>query len=130
MKSIGENGISWCQIWCKKNRCYAHVPGASGDIVPFTEKRWRTFLSAVDIWSDLVGNQADLARSFVRDHGLHCSACESALPVPETGGCHAVCYRYFTDSTKQKRAQTAKQKHQNVTQSSGKFKSSLQIHHE
>ena len=89
-----------------KNTCFAHSFGVSGVIKPFTIKRWSTFLKSVDKWKDLVGYQADIARAFVRDHGGDIST----LPVPEVGGCHETCYKYFTDSTKQKRGETNKEK--------------------
>lgn len=89
-------------------RCYAHLPLVLGDIRPFKEATWSTYLRCVGIWKDLVGNQADIARCFVRDHGgVACRLDE--IPIPEDGGYHRKCYNYFTDSSKQVRAVKKKQ---------------------
>ncbi|XP_071812536.1 uncharacterized protein [Apostichopus japonicus] len=90
-----------------KNRCFAHCADVLEDIKPFTTARWTTFLKSVDIWKDLVGNQADIATAFLREHR---STCVLSLPIPEFGGCHNTCYRYFTDSSKQKRGKISKEK--------------------
>ena len=89
-------------------RCYAHLPLVLGDIRPFKEATWSTYLRCVGIWKDLVGNQADIARCFVHDHGgVTCRLDE--IPIPEDGGYHRKCYNYFTDSSKQVRAVKKKQ---------------------
>ncbi|XP_071815469.1 uncharacterized protein [Apostichopus japonicus] len=95
-----------------KNRCFAHWADVLEDIKPFTTARWTTFLKSVDIWKDLVGNQADIATAFLREHRSTCVwfPCVLSLPIPEFGGCHNTCYRYFTDSSKQKRGKISKEK--------------------
>ena len=86
-------------------RWYAHVPGTTGDIGPFKRTTWST---CVGIWKDLVGNQADIARCFIRNHGgVSCGLEE--IPIPDDGGYHRKCYSYFTDSSKQARALKKKQ---------------------
>lgn len=68
-----------------KIRCYAHLQGVVGDIIPFKESTWSTYWRCVGIWRELVGNQAEIARCFVK----------------EDGGNHSKCYNYFTDFSKQ-----------------------------
>ena len=108
--SFDKNGRK-CQVCGEKisnNRCYAHLPNVLGDIRPFKEATWSTYLRRVEIWKDLVGNQADIARCFVRDHGgVTCRLDE--IPIPEDDGYHRKCYNYFTDSSKQARAAKKKQ---------------------
>ena len=85
------------------NRCILHCSSVSEVLKPFTEKRWNTFLNSVKVWKDLVGYQADIARDFVQ--GLDVAEDEDittlGLAVPERGGYHQTCYRYFTDLSKQ-----------------------------
>lgn len=89
-------------------RCYGHLQGVVGDIIPFKESTWSTQLRCVGIWNDLVGNQAEIARCFVKDHGNDSYLDEMAKP--EDGGYHRTCYNYFTDSSKQVRPVKKKQK--------------------
>ena len=63
-------------------RCYAHLRHVLGDIRPFKEATCSTYLRCVGIWKDLVGNQADIARCFVRDH----RCCMSFRPNTNTRG--------------------------------------------
>ena len=100
-------------------RCYAHVPCTIGDIRPFKQTTWSTYLRCVGIWKDLVGNQADIARCFVQDHG-GVSCCLEEIPIPEDRGYHRKCYNYITDSSKQARALKKKQE-TNVTLPAGRL---------
>ena len=98
-----------------QNKCFAHVPNVSGNIKPFTDKTWDTFLRGVNVWKDLVGHQAEIAKAFVRNHAVANNVGDVHVtllhvPIPEIGGCHPICYKYFTDSTKQTRAKVAKEK--------------------
>ncbi|XP_072162941.1 LOW QUALITY PROTEIN: uncharacterized protein [Diadema setosum] len=96
-------------------RCFVHCSDVCEDLKPFTEKRWNTFLSSVKIWKDLVGCQADIARDFVQEFGSDALASDAdgdGLPIPEHGGFHPTCYRYFTDLSKQKRGKLNKEKQQ------------------
>ena len=61
MKKSSENS--------SKITCYANCPDVFEDIKPFTTTRWNTFLKSVDIWKDLVGNQANVAKAFLLDRG-------------------------------------------------------------
>ena len=98
-------------------RCYAHVPETTGDM-PFKRTTWSTYLRCVGIWKDLVGNQADIARCFIRDHGgISCGLEE--IPIPDDGGYYRKCYNYFTDSSKQARALKKKQE-TNATSPAGR----------
>ena len=74
----------------------------------FKRTTWSTYLRCVGIWKDLVGNQADIARCFIRDHGgISCRLEE--IPIPDDGDYHRKCYNYYTDSSKQARAFKKKQ---------------------
>ncbi len=98
-----------------RNRCFAHCSSVSEDLKPFTSKRWNTFLSSVIIWKDLVGYQADIARAFLDEVQVGPDALlgdTASLPVPEFGGYHPTCYRYFTDSSKQDRGKLNNEKQQ------------------
>lgn len=88
-------------------RCYAHLQNVVGDIIPFKESTWSTYLRCVGIWKQLVGNQAEIARCFVKNHGsdqprsqgisLGCDFFLDKIAIPEDGGYHRKCYNYFTD---------------------------------
>lgn len=97
-----------------KNRCFAHCSSVSEDLKPFTTTRWNTFVSSVNIWKDLVGYQADIARAFLREVGpdalVDTAVVRLPVVVPEFGGYHPTCYRYFTDSSKQERGKLNKDK--------------------
>ncbi|XP_038063921.1 uncharacterized protein LOC119734467 [Patiria miniata] len=96
-----------------KLKCYAHLSHVFDDVKPITETSWRKFLESVQIWKDLSGNSAEIAKAFVADHdddGSDMLPGGSGIAMPKDGGFHRKCYQYFTDSTKQKRAVRAKQK--------------------
>lgn len=103
------------------SKCFVHCSGVCEDLKPFTEKRWNTVLNSVTIWKNLVGYQADIARDFVQEVGSDALAADGdgdclSLPVPQRGGFHPTCYRYFTDLSKQKRGKLNKERQQrNVT---------------
>ena len=65
--------------------------------------------------------QADFARAFLREHWDDVDI--STLPVPNNGGCHEKCYKYFTDLSKLSRGENIKTK-QAAEQSNipGKYK--------
>ena len=88
---------------------YAHVPGTTGDILPFKRTTWTMYLlCCVGIWKHLVGNQADIASCFIHNHcGLSYGLEEK--PVMDDGGYHQKCYHNFTDSSKQAWAMKKKQ---------------------
>ena len=88
-------------------RCYAHLQNVVGDI-PFKESTWSTYLRCVGIWKELVGNQAEIARCFVKDYGS--DSCLEEIAIPEDGGYHRKYYNYLMDSSKQARAVKKKQK--------------------
>ncbi|XP_071821662.1 uncharacterized protein [Apostichopus japonicus] len=92
---------------CSKNACFAHCYGVSGILKPFTVTTWNTLLKSVTLWKDLVGYQADIASEFLRVNG---DVDITTLPIPEHGGIHEKCYRYFTDSSKRKRGINNKKK--------------------
>ena len=52
-----------------QRRCFVHCSGVIEDLKPFTEKRWSKVLNSVQIWKDLVGFPADIARDFVQEFG-------------------------------------------------------------
>ena len=107
-KSVSTSSSTSSSYSATSLRCYAHVPGTTGDIMLFKRTTWSTYLRCVGIWKDLVGNQADIARCFIRDHGgVSCRLEE--IPIPDDGGYHRKCYNYFTDSSKQARALKKKQ---------------------
>ena len=59
MKKSSENS--------SKITSYAHCPDVFEDIKPSITTRWNVFLKSVDIWKDLVGNQANVAKAFLLD---------------------------------------------------------------
>ena len=98
-KSVSTSSLTGSSYLATSLRCYANVPGTTGDIMAFKRTTWSTYLRCVGIWKDLVGNQADIARCFIRDHdGVSCGLEEIA--IPDDGGYHRKCYNYFTDSSK------------------------------
>ena len=97
------------------NRCFVHCSNVCEDLKPFTEKRWKTFLKSVQVWKDLVGFQADIARDFVQEFGDRAADDGDGIPVPERGGFHPTCYRYFTDLSKIERGKLNKEKLQRNT---------------
>ena len=92
----------------KSLRCYAHVSGTTGDIILLNAQlgpHTYVVLGFGKIWG---GNQANIARCFIRDHGgVSCGLEE--IPIPDDGGYHRKCYNYFTYSSKQARALKKKQ---------------------
>ena len=61
-KSVSTSSSTSSSYSATSLRCYAHVPGTTGDIMPFKRTTWSTYLRCVGIWKDLVGNRADIAR--------------------------------------------------------------------
>ena len=96
-------------------RCYAHVPGTTGDIMPFKRTTWPTYLRCVGIWKDLVGNQAVCKMFYSRSRWCFMWARRDT----DDGGYHQQCYNYFTDSSKQARALKKKQE-TNATSPAGR----------
>lgn len=86
-------------------KCFAHISGISGDISPFRQDAWLKYLHSVNGWKDLGGNQAEIARNFIKEFGeVIDSATDSikdSLTIPPHGGCHKRCYQYFTNISKQ-----------------------------
>ena len=94
-------------------QCICHDECVSDKLVrAFTESTWESFLKSVGIWSDLVGNRAELAKSFVTQHGGF-----RDIAIPHDAGNHERCYKYFTDASKQYRGLIAKQKQDAATPS-------------
>ena len=83
-KSMSTSSSTSSSYSATSLRCYAHVPGTTEDIMPFKRTTWSTYLRCVGIWKDLVGNQADIARCFIRDHsGVSCGLERYLYPTME-----------------------------------------------
>lgn len=111
-------------------KCFAHISGISGDIRPFQQDTWLKYLYSVHTWRDLDGNQAEIARNFVKEFGeiydTSTNCVKDTLTIPQDGGYHKRCYQYFTDISKQRRALASKSKRK-ATQGNRETKGQLYI---
>ena len=118
------------ECWSEKRRYMCIYPAKRSSLIPFTDRTWPRYLQFVLSWQNLEGDQAEIARNFVKNHadefdefGEHGNSTVTilAIAIPQDAAFHQVCYSRFTDKQRVSRVQSSMKKREENAANTGRL---------